>query len=125
MRPGGGSWCAGGAGAALAKQGPRRLPPLPASMHDGQLTHYHRAGTAHVAGRLTRDARDGYPLHMMRPRAKLQTVVALSFTLVVLTKVVSAPMRLAGAIISITPVAGSVANDAIGKAANPADDVPI
>ena len=62
---------------------------------------------------------------MMRQHAKLHTVVALSFTFVVLTKLVSVPMRLAGAIISIVPVAGNVANDAIGKGANLVDDVPI
>jgi len=34
-------------------------------------------------------------------------------------------MRLAGTIISIVPVAGNMANDAIGKAANFVGDVPI
>ena len=62
---------------------------------------------------------------MMRQHAKVHTVVALSFTFVVLTKLVSVPMRLAGSIISSVPVAGNVANDAIGKAANLVDDVPI
>jgi hypothetical protein len=53
------------------------------------------------------------------------TVVALTVTFVVLTKLVSVPMRLAGAVISIVPVAGNVVNDAIGHAANAVDDVPI
>jgi hypothetical protein len=44
---------------------------------------------------------------------------------VVLTKLVSVPMRLAGAIVSIVPVAGNVVNDAIGDAANAVDAVPI
>jgi hypothetical protein len=34
-------------------------------------------------------------------------------------------MRLAGAVISIVPVAGNVVNDAIGDAANAVDAVPI
>jgi hypothetical protein len=62
---------------------------------------------------------------MMHNRAKLATVAAIMFTLVVLTKLVSVPMRLAGAFISIVPIAGNVANDAIGHAANAVDDVPI
>lgn len=52
-------------------------------------------------------------------------IFAAGVTLVVLTKLVSVPMRLVGAIVSIVPVAGNVANDAIGKAANAVDDVPI
>jgi hypothetical protein len=52
-------------------------------------------------------------------------VVALTFAFVLLTKLVSVPMRLAGAVISIVPVAGNAVNDAIGQAANAVDDVPI
>jgi hypothetical protein len=61
----------------------------------------------------------------MRRRPTSPRVLAAAFTLVVLTKLVSVPMRLAGAIVSIVPVAGNLANDAIGKAANVVDDVPI
>jgi hypothetical protein len=57
------------------------------------------------------------------PRASALFVATISF--VVLTKLVSVPMRLAGAIVSIVPVAGNVANDAIGSAANAVDLVPI
>jgi hypothetical protein len=53
------------------------------------------------------------------------TILAAAFSLVVLTKLVSVPMRLAGAVVSIVPVAGNVVNDAIGRAANAVDDVPI
>ncbi|TMB21086.1 MAG: hypothetical protein E6J71_08855 [Deltaproteobacteria bacterium] len=84
-----------------------------------------QVATARTAGGLTRYEPDVYLLTYERQHAKLHTVVALSFTFVVLTKLVSVPMRLAGAIISIVPVAGNVANDAIGKAANLVDDVPI
>jgi hypothetical protein len=62
----------------------------------------------------------------MRQQARQRAVVgALTLTLVVLTKLVSVPMRLAGAVISIVPVAGNAVNDAIGHAANAVDDVPI
>ena len=43
----------------------------------------------------------------------------------VLTKIVSMPMRLGGAIISIIPIAGNTAHDAIDKAADIVDEVPI
>jgi hypothetical protein len=42
-----------------------------------------------------------------------------------LTKVVSVPMRAVGAVISIVPVAGNTAHDAIDGAADVVDDVPI
>lgn len=42
-----------------------------------------------------------------------------------LTKVVSVPMRAVGAVISIIPVAGNTAHDAIDGAAEVVDDVPI
>lgn len=42
-----------------------------------------------------------------------------------LTKVVSVPMRAVGAVISIIPVAGNTAHDAIDGAADVVDDVPI
>jgi hypothetical protein len=43
----------------------------------------------------------------------------------VLTKVVTVPMRLGGAVISIVPGVGNTAHDAIDKAAEKVDDVPI
>ena len=43
----------------------------------------------------------------------------------VLTKLASVPMRLGGAVVSIVPGVGNSAHDAIDKAANGVDDVPI
>jgi hypothetical protein len=43
----------------------------------------------------------------------------------VLTKIVTVPMRLVGAIVSIIPVAGNVAHDAIDEAADVVDKLPI
>ena len=43
----------------------------------------------------------------------------------VLTKIVSVPMRLGGAVISIIPVAGNTAHDVIDEAADIVDEVPI
>lgn len=42
-----------------------------------------------------------------------------------LTKIVSVPMRAVGAVVSIIPVAGNQAHDAIDAAADAVDDVPI
>lgn len=65
------------------------------------------------------------PLLPMRHQAKRSSLVVATLTFVVLTKLVSVPMRLVGAIVSIVPIAGNAANDAIGAAANAVDDVPI
>ncbi|AFR42791.1 hypothetical protein GeomeDRAFT_1438 [Geobacter metallireducens RCH3] len=43
----------------------------------------------------------------------------------VLTKLVSVPMRVTGAVISIIPVAGNAVHDGIDSAADVVDDVPI
>ena len=43
----------------------------------------------------------------------------------VLTKVASVPMRLGGAVVSIVPGVGNSAHDAIDKAADGVDDIPI
>ena len=43
----------------------------------------------------------------------------------VLTKLVTVPMRVTGAVISIVPVVGNTAHDGIDKAAEVVDDVPI
>ncbi len=42
-----------------------------------------------------------------------------------LTKVVSVPMRVGGAVVSIVPVVGNTAHDAIDTAADFVDDAPI
>jgi len=42
-----------------------------------------------------------------------------------LTKIVTVPMRVVGAVISIIPVAGNTANDAIQTGANTVDDIPL
>jgi len=42
----------------------------------------------------------------------------------VLTKVVTVPMRIGGAVISIVPVAGNTADRAIDRAADRIDDLP-
>jgi hypothetical protein len=43
----------------------------------------------------------------------------------VLTKIVNVPMRLGAAVISIVPVAGNSAHDAIDEAAETVDEVPL
>jgi len=43
----------------------------------------------------------------------------------VLTKIVTVPMRVTGAAISIIPVAGNTADEAIDKVADTIDKVPI
>jgi hypothetical protein len=60
-------------------------------------------------------------------RIKLFVVLLLAIPLsgCFLTKVVSVPMRAVGAVISIVPVAGNTAHDAIDGAADVVDDVPI
>lgn len=42
-----------------------------------------------------------------------------------LTKVVTVPMRVGGAVISVVPVVGNTAHDAIDDAAEVVDDVPL
>ncbi len=43
----------------------------------------------------------------------------------VFTKVVSVPMRLGGAVVSIVPGVGNTAHDGIDKAADAVDDIPL
>ena len=43
----------------------------------------------------------------------------------VLTKVITVPMRVGGAVVSIVPVVGDMAHDAIDEAAEQIDDVPL
>lgn len=58
---------------------------------------------------------------------RLAFVSALAFSLsgCFLTKIVTVPMRVVGAVVSIIPVAGNVGNDAIQAAANTVDDIPL
>ncbi|GAB4347181.1 MAG: hypothetical protein Kow0089_24730 [Desulfobulbaceae bacterium] len=42
----------------------------------------------------------------------------------VLTKIVTVPMRVGGAVVSIIPVAGNTAHDAIDEAAETIDELP-
>ncbi len=58
---------------------------------------------------------------------KLLAVLLLMLQLCgcVLTKIVSVPMRVGGAVVSIIPVAGNTAHDTIDKAADIVDEVPI
>ena len=43
----------------------------------------------------------------------------------VLTKVITVPMRVGGAIVSAVPAVGDMAHDAIDEAADQIDDVPL
>ena len=43
----------------------------------------------------------------------------------VLTKAISVPLRVGGAVISVIPVVGEDMDDAIDKAADTIDDIPI
>lgn len=43
----------------------------------------------------------------------------------VLTKIVTVPMRVGGAVISVIPIAGNTAHDVIDKAADTIDKVPL
>lgn len=61
---------------------------------------------------------------------KLQTalvlvVVSMMLTGCFFTKIVTVPMRLGGAVISIVPAVGNTAHDAIDEAASIVDEVPI
>ena len=52
-------------------------------------------------------------------------LLALQISGCVLTKVVTVPLRLGAAVISIVPVAGNSAHDAIDDAAETIDEVPL
>jgi hypothetical protein len=43
----------------------------------------------------------------------------------VLTKVITVPMRVGGAVVSVVPAVGDMAHDAIDEAADQIDDVPL
>jgi hypothetical protein len=55
----------------------------------------------------------------------LLVIVASVLQGCVLTKIASVPMRLGGAVVSIVPVVGNTAHDAIDGAAEAVDEVPI
>lgn len=52
-------------------------------------------------------------------------MLMMSLSGCVLTKIVTVPMRVGGAIISIVPVAGNTAHDAIDVAAENIDKIPM
>lgn len=52
-------------------------------------------------------------------------LIALLLQGCVLTKLVSVPMRVTGAVLSIIPVVGNTAHDGIDEAAEIVDDVPL
>ncbi len=43
----------------------------------------------------------------------------------ILTKIVTVPMRLTGAVISIVPIAGNTVHDSIDEAAELVDEIPL
>ena len=55
----------------------------------------------------------------------LLLLLALQLSGCFLTKIVTVPMRVSGAIISIVPAAGNTADGAIDKAADTIDEIPI
>ena len=55
----------------------------------------------------------------------LLVMVAMYLSGCVLTKIITVPMRVTGAVISIIPIAGNVADDAIDEVADAIDKVPI
>jgi len=65
-----------------------------------------------------------------RGRLKLLQLALFIFIAVllsgcVLTKIVTVPMRLGAAVISIIPVAGNTAHEAIDEAAEAVDEIPL
>jgi len=66
--------------------------------------------------------RRGRPIFV---RLALFVVVAFLLGGCVLTKVVTVPMRLGAAVISIIPVAGNTAHEAIDEAAEAVDEIPL
>ncbi|MBW6521820.1 MAG: hypothetical protein K0A99_12570 [Desulfoarculaceae bacterium] len=52
-------------------------------------------------------------------------IVLLMLNGCVLTKIVSVPMRLGGAVISIVPLVGNTVHDSIDEAADLVDDLPL
>jgi len=67
----------------------------------------------------------GREFEMNLARFFLLLAVAVLLSSCVLTKVVTVPMRVGGAVISIIPVAGNTAHRGIDEAADTIDDIPI
>lgn len=63
----------------------------------------------------------------MKKTARLMGLLFLAglFSGCVLTKVVSVPMRVGGAVASVVPAVGNTAHDAIDSVADKVDDLPI
>lgn len=64
----------------------------------------------------------GLPMNILKMILLVCAMVSASGC--VLTKVATVPMRLGGAVVSIVPVAGNMAHDAIDEAADVVDDLP-
>ena len=62
---------------------------------------------------------------MKMKTALVLVVLSLLLNGCFLTKIITVPMRLGAAVISIIPVAGNTAHDAIDEAAEIVDEVPI
>lgn len=64
---------------------------------------------------------------MNKTLVRVVAVAALTASLsgCFLTKIVTVPMRVVGAVVSVVPVAGNLGNDVIQKAANTVDDIPL
>ncbi len=62
---------------------------------------------------------------MKLSKLMLLALMLLSMTGCVLTKLVTVPMRVTGAVISIIPVAGNSADKVIDKAADAVDALPL
>jgi hypothetical protein len=58
-------------------------------------------------------------------RFLLILALAVQLSGCVLTKIVTVPMRLVGAVISIVPVAGNTVHDVVDEAADTVDDIPL
>lgn len=57
-------------------------------------------------------------------RLALSSLLVICLNACVFTKIVTVPMRLAGAVVSIIPVAGNTAHEVIDEAAEAVDELP-
>jgi hypothetical protein len=55
----------------------------------------------------------------------LSVLIVLFTSGCLLTKIVTVPMRLVGAVVSIVPVAGNTAHEVIDEAAETVDEIPL
>jgi hypothetical protein len=55
----------------------------------------------------------------------LSALIVLFTSGCLLTKIVTVPMRLVGAVVSIIPVAGNTAHEVIDEAAETVDEIPL